>query len=67
MGDFFKKDCSGKWGYIFTGNFGLAKKIDLRSSRRIELNNSTIEEGSELSSSEESCEADEKSKTLFNK
>lgn len=43
MGDFFKKDCSGKWGYIFTGNFGLAKKIGLRSSRRIELYNSTIE------------------------
>ncbi len=43
MGDFFKQDCSGKWGYIFTGNFGLAKKIGLRSSRRIELYNSTIE------------------------
>jgi len=43
MGDFFKKDCSGKWGYIFTGNFGLAKKIGLRSSRRIELYNSIIE------------------------
>ncbi|MGB0347335.1 MAG: THUMP domain-containing class I SAM-dependent RNA methyltransferase [Balneolaceae bacterium] len=43
MGDFFKQDCSGKWGYIFTGNFNLAKKIGLRSSRRIELYNSTIE------------------------
>ena len=43
MGDFFKQDCSGKWGYIFTGNFGLAKKIGLRSSRRVELYNSTIE------------------------
>ncbi len=43
MGDFFKQDCSGKWGYIFTGNFGLAKKIGLRSSQRIELYNSTIE------------------------
>lgn len=43
MGDFFKQDCSGKWGYIFTGNFELAKKIGLRSSRRIELYNSTIE------------------------
>ena len=43
MGDFFKRDCFGKWGYIFTGNFGLAKKIGLRSSRRVELYNSTIE------------------------
>lgn len=43
IGDFFKQDCSGKWGYVFTGNFDLAKKIGLRTSRRIELYNSTIE------------------------
>ncbi len=43
MGDFLKQKCSGKWGYIFTGNFGLAKHIGLRSSQRIELYNSTIE------------------------
>jgi len=43
MGDFFKQDCSGKWGYIFTGNLELAKKIGLRSSKRVELYNSTIE------------------------
>ena len=27
MGDFFKRDCFGKWGYIFTGNFDLAKML----------------------------------------
>lgn len=43
IGDFFKKECSGKWGYVFTGNFKLAKQVGLRSSRRIELYNSTIE------------------------
>lgn len=43
IGDFFKKDCSGKWGYVFTGNFELAKKVGLRTNRRIELYNSTIE------------------------
>ena len=43
IGDFFKQDCSGKWGYVFTGNFDLAKKIGLRTSQRIELYNSTIE------------------------
>lgn len=43
MGDFFKQDCSGKWGYIFTGNLPLAKKIGLRTNSRTELYNSTIE------------------------
>lgn len=43
IGDFFKQDCSGKWGYVFTGNFALAKKVGLRSSQRIEFYNSTIE------------------------
>lgn len=43
IGDFFKQDCSGKWGYVFTGNFDLAKKVGLRSNQRIELYNSTIE------------------------
>ncbi len=43
MGDFFKQRCSGKTGYIFTGNFNLAKKVGLRSSERIPFFNSTIE------------------------
>jgi putative N6-adenine-specific DNA methylase len=43
MGDFLKTDCGGKWGYIFTGNLGMAKKIGLRTSQRIALYNSTIE------------------------
>lgn len=43
IGDFFKKDCQGKWGYVFTGNFDLAKKVGLRSNRRLEFYNSTIE------------------------
>jgi len=43
IGDFFKKECAGKWGYVFTGNLPLSKKIGLRSSQRIELYNSTIE------------------------
>ena len=43
IGDFFKHRCSGKWGYVFTGNFDLAKKVGLRTSQRIELYNSTIE------------------------
>ena len=43
IGDFFKQDCSGKWGYVFTGNFALAKKVGLRTNQRIEFYNSTIE------------------------
>lgn len=42
-GDFLKQKCGGKTGYILTGNFRLAKKIGLRSSRRIPFYNSTIE------------------------
>jgi putative N6-adenine-specific DNA methylase len=43
IGDFFKQKCSGYKGYIFTGNFGLAKKVGLRSKRRIQFFNSNIE------------------------
>ncbi|MBG0791505.1 MAG: class I SAM-dependent RNA methyltransferase [Desulfovibrionaceae bacterium] len=36
IGDFFKKQCGGKTGYIFTGNSQLAKQVGLRTkSRRI--------------------------------
>lgn len=43
IGDWFKKECSGKKGYIFTGNMDLAKKIGLKTSRRIEFFNADIE------------------------
>ncbi len=39
IGDFFKKSCGGKTGFIFTGNSSLAKKVGLRTkSRRIFFN-----------------------------
>lgn len=43
IGDFFKKRGIGYKGYIFTGNFELAKKIGLRTKRRIPFFNSNIE------------------------
>jgi 23S rRNA G2445 N2-methylase RlmL len=43
IGDFFKQKCKGKYGYVFTGNLELAKKIGLKAKRRIEFFNATIE------------------------
>lgn len=43
IGDFFKQKCAGYTGYIFTGNFDLAKKVGLRTSRRIPFYNASIE------------------------
>jgi putative N6-adenine-specific DNA methylase len=43
MGDFFKQKCKGYKGYIFTGNFELAKKIGLRSGKRIPFFNGKID------------------------
>ncbi len=43
IGDFFKKKCAGFAGYVFTGNMALAKKIGLRSSRRLIFFNAKIE------------------------
>src|SRR5205085_8713643 len=43
IGDFFKKECSGYRGYVFTGNPDLAKRIGLRTNRKIQFFNSTIE------------------------
>ena len=37
MGDFLKNSCKGYFGYIFTGNLNLAKKIGLKPKRRIEF------------------------------
>ena len=43
MGDFFKKRCQGYTGYIFTGNFPLAKKVGLRTKRKLPFYNGEIE------------------------
>ena len=43
IGDFFKNKCKGYTGYIFTGNLSLAKKIRLKTSRKIEFFNATID------------------------
>jgi putative N6-adenine-specific DNA methylase len=43
IGDFFKQKCAGYTGYVFTGNPDLAKKIGLRTSKRIILFNANIE------------------------
>ena len=43
LGDFFKQKCKGYLGYIFTGNLNLAKKIGLKTKRKIEFYNSTID------------------------
>lgn len=43
IGDFFKKQCAGWTGYVFTGNKDLAKKIRLTASRRIPFWNAKIE------------------------
>jgi len=43
IGDFMKQQCGGYFGYVFTGNLGLAKKIGLKAKRRIEFYTSTID------------------------
>lgn len=43
IGDFFKKKCEGKTGYIFTGNTNLAKSVGLRTKRKIPYFNGKIE------------------------
>lgn len=43
VGDFMKKKCKGYTGYIFTGNFNLAKKIGLKAKRKIEFYNGKID------------------------
>jgi putative N6-adenine-specific DNA methylase len=43
IGDFFKKKCPGYRGYIFTGNIELAKKVGLKTKKRIPFFNSNIE------------------------
>lgn len=43
IGDFFKQKCKGYTGFVFTGNLELAKKIGLKTSRRIPFYNGTID------------------------
>ncbi|HVP78120.1 MAG TPA: class I SAM-dependent RNA methyltransferase [Thermodesulfobacteriota bacterium] len=43
VGDFLKKKCHGYRGYVFTGNLDLAKKVGLRTKRRILFYNGPIE------------------------
>jgi putative N6-adenine-specific DNA methylase len=43
MGDFMKKKCKGYFGYIFTGNPDLAKKIGLKADKRIEFYNGKLD------------------------
>ena len=43
IGDFFKQKCKGCMGYIFTGNLGLAKKVGLRTNRKIPFFSAKIE------------------------
>ncbi|MDQ8203748.1 hypothetical protein [Pelagicoccus sp. SDUM812003] len=43
IGDLFKQRCPGYWGYIFTGNKNLGKRVGLKTKRRIEFYNGPIE------------------------
>jgi putative N6-adenine-specific DNA methylase len=42
IGDFFKKRCRGYTGFLFTGNPELAKKVGLRTRRRVPFYNGEI-------------------------
>jgi len=43
LGDFLKQSCGGYTGGIFTGNSTLAKRIGLKTRRRIPLMNGPID------------------------
>jgi putative N6-adenine-specific DNA methylase len=43
VGDFFKNTGGGYRGYIFTGNLDMAKKVGLRTKRRLTFYNGEIE------------------------
>ena len=43
IGDFLKQRCRGYRGYLFTGNLELAKRVGLRTKRRIPFFNGEIE------------------------
>ena len=43
IGDFMKKNCKGYFGYIFTGNPDLAKKIGLKADKKVEFYNGKLD------------------------
>lgn len=43
IGDFMKQKCGGYYGYVFTGNLDLAKRIGLKAKRRIEFYSGKID------------------------
>jgi 23S rRNA G2445 N2-methylase RlmL len=43
MGDFMKQKCKGYFGYIFTGNPDLAKRIGLKADRKVEFYNGKLD------------------------
>jgi len=43
IGSFFKHQCSGYTGFVFTGNFDLAKFVGLKAKRKIAFLSGTIE------------------------
>jgi putative N6-adenine-specific DNA methylase len=43
IGDFFKQKCQGYTGYIFTANPDLAKRVGLRTKRKIPFYNTTLD------------------------
>jgi len=43
IGDYMKQQCRGYTGYILTGNLDLAKKVGLRTKRRLQFFNGGIE------------------------
>ena len=43
IGDFFKKQCSGYTGYVFSGNLSLAKRVGLKPKRKIPFYSAKIE------------------------
>lgn len=43
IGDFLKQHCRGYRGYVFTANLELAKKVGLRTSRRLEFATAKLE------------------------
>ncbi|MEO6167455.1 MAG: class I SAM-dependent RNA methyltransferase [Chitinophagales bacterium] len=42
IGDFLKKSCRGFWGYIFTANPELVKKVGLKTKRKIDFYNGQL-------------------------
>lgn len=43
IGNFFKQKAPGYWGYVFTGNIPLGKRVGLRPKRRMQFYNGPIE------------------------